>query len=122
MWPRSDLLDLLRIVQPIVQAPMSGFATPALAAAVANAGGLGSLVCVGVPLARVQPQAGEPDMDCEIRAHPAAERHYARNRYQRGSRADCNRDRRSPHRLIFTLVPTWCRHLAADLNYSIVTC
>jgi nitronate monooxygenase len=56
MWPRSDLLDLLEIVQPIVQAPMSGFATPALAAAVANAGGLGSLGCVGVPLARVREQ------------------------------------------------------------------
>ena len=56
MWPRSDLLDLLGIVQPIVQAPMSGFATPALAAAVANAGGLGSLGCVGVPLARVREQ------------------------------------------------------------------
>jgi nitronate monooxygenase len=45
MWPRTDLLELLGISHPIIQAPMSGFATPALAAAVSNAGGLGSLGC-----------------------------------------------------------------------------
>jgi nitronate monooxygenase len=39
MWPRSDFLELLGITHPMVQAPMSGFATPALAAAVCNAGG-----------------------------------------------------------------------------------
>jgi nitronate monooxygenase len=37
------LLELLDIQWPIVQAPMAGTATPALAAAVSNAGGLGSL-------------------------------------------------------------------------------
>jgi nitronate monooxygenase len=41
-WPRA-LTDLLGIAHPIVQAPMAGFSTPALAAAVSNAGGLGSL-------------------------------------------------------------------------------
>ena len=56
MWPRTDLVDLLGIAQPIVQAPMSGFTTPALAAAVSNAGGLGSLGCVGVPAARIREQ------------------------------------------------------------------
>ncbi len=43
MWPRTDLLDLLKLEHPIIQAPMAGSTTPALAAAVSNAGGLGSL-------------------------------------------------------------------------------
>ncbi|CAN0628394.1 Nitronate monooxygenase [Burkholderia multivorans] len=37
------LLRLLGIQKPIIQAPMAGVSTPALAAAVSNAGGLGSL-------------------------------------------------------------------------------
>ena len=37
------LLDLLDIEQPIIQAPMAGISTPAMAAAVSNAGGLGSI-------------------------------------------------------------------------------
>jgi nitronate monooxygenase len=37
------LLHMLGIEKPIVQAPMAGVSTPALAAAVSNAGGLGSL-------------------------------------------------------------------------------
>ena len=45
MWPQSRLTELLGIAHPIVQAPMAGFSTPALAAAVSNAGGLGSLGC-----------------------------------------------------------------------------
>lgn len=44
-WPRNDLTDLLGIEHPIIQAPMASAATPALAAAVSNAGGLGSLGC-----------------------------------------------------------------------------
>src|SRR5271169_7256225 len=39
----AHLLDLLDIQFPIIQAPMAGTATPVLAAAVSNAGGLGSL-------------------------------------------------------------------------------
>ena len=39
----QPLLDLLQIDWPIIQAPMAGTSTPALAAAVANAGGLGSI-------------------------------------------------------------------------------
>ncbi|HEX5079607.1 MAG TPA: nitronate monooxygenase [Geminicoccaceae bacterium] len=42
-WPQTPLTALLGITYPIVQAPMASAATPALAAAVANAGGLGSL-------------------------------------------------------------------------------
>jgi nitronate monooxygenase len=39
----KGLLSRLGIEQPIIQAPMAGTSTPALAAAVSNAGGLGSL-------------------------------------------------------------------------------
>ncbi|MEI7293096.1 nitronate monooxygenase [Paraburkholderia tropica] len=39
----GTLLEILGIEKPIIQAPMAGVATPALAAAVSNAGGLGSL-------------------------------------------------------------------------------
>ncbi|MDP6818731.1 MAG: nitronate monooxygenase [Alphaproteobacteria bacterium] len=42
-WPTNEVCDLLGIEHPIVQAPMASAATPALAAAVSNAGGLGSL-------------------------------------------------------------------------------
>ena len=45
IWPRTDLLDLLGVTHPIIQAPMSGFSSPALVAAVSNAGALGSLGC-----------------------------------------------------------------------------
>jgi nitronate monooxygenase len=38
-----NLLALLGIAKPIIQAPMAGVSTPELAAAVSNAGGLGSL-------------------------------------------------------------------------------
>jgi nitronate monooxygenase len=40
---KRALLQLLGIDKPIIQAPMAGVSTPALAAAVSNAGGLGSL-------------------------------------------------------------------------------
>ena len=48
-WPDNRLTDLLGIAHPIVQAPMKGTTTPALAAAVSNAGGLGSLGCAYLP-------------------------------------------------------------------------
>jgi nitronate monooxygenase len=56
MWPRTDLLKLLDIIHPVIQAPMAGFASPALVAAVCNAGGLGSIGCAGVPPAVVRDQ------------------------------------------------------------------
>src|SRR5205823_2277407 len=49
MWPRTDLIDLLGITHPIIQAPMSGFSAPALVAAVSNAGALGSIGCATLP-------------------------------------------------------------------------
>lgn len=42
-WPRTDLIDLLGVRHPIIQAPMAGASTPEMAAAAATAGGLGSL-------------------------------------------------------------------------------
>jgi nitronate monooxygenase len=45
MWPDRRLLDLLKIEHPIVLAPMAGFMDGNLAAAVSEAGGLGSLPC-----------------------------------------------------------------------------
>ncbi len=39
----NALLEKIGIAVPIVQAPMAGVSTPALAAAVSNAGGLGSI-------------------------------------------------------------------------------
>jgi nitronate monooxygenase len=44
-WPDRRILDLLRIDVPIIQAPMAGADTVALALAVCRAGGLGSLGC-----------------------------------------------------------------------------
>jgi nitronate monooxygenase len=44
MWPNTELTKILGIDYPIIQAPMAGGpTTPELAAAVSNAGGLGSL-------------------------------------------------------------------------------
>ncbi len=45
MWPATRLTGLFGIEHPILQAPMAGSATPALAAAVSGAGGLGALGC-----------------------------------------------------------------------------
>jgi nitronate monooxygenase len=58
-WPDSRLTDLLGIVHPIVQAPMKGTSTPALAAAVSNAGGLGSLGCAGLGAEAIRSTLGE---------------------------------------------------------------
>lgn len=43
MWPSNELTERLGLDWPIIQAPMAGASTPELAAAVSNAGGLGSL-------------------------------------------------------------------------------
>jgi nitronate monooxygenase len=43
MWPTNALTKRLRLRWPIIQAPMGIITTPALAAAVSNAGGLGGL-------------------------------------------------------------------------------
>ena len=43
MWHRTPLTERLGIDYPIIQAPMAGASTPEMAAAVCNAGGVGSL-------------------------------------------------------------------------------
>ena len=45
MWSDRRLLELFQIEHPIVLAPMAGFGTVELAAAVADSGGLGSIGC-----------------------------------------------------------------------------
>jgi nitronate monooxygenase len=59
MWPRTDLIDLLGITHPIIQAPMGGFCGPALVAAVSNAGALGSLPCTLLPAQTARDQIAE---------------------------------------------------------------
>jgi hypothetical protein len=44
-WPDRRLLDLLNIESPIIQAPMAGSDSVALARSVSSAGALGSLAC-----------------------------------------------------------------------------
>ena len=44
-WPDRRILDLFGIESPIILAPMAGPGTAALAIAVSEAGGLGSLPC-----------------------------------------------------------------------------
>jgi NAD(P)H-dependent flavin oxidoreductase YrpB (nitropropane dioxygenase family) len=51
MWPDRRLVDLFKLEHPLVLAPMAGFGTVELAAAVCDAGGLGSIAC-----AAMQPQ------------------------------------------------------------------
>ena len=53
--PRSDILDVLAIERPIVQAPVGGCATPRLVAAVGEAGGIGTLACTWTAPAELAP-------------------------------------------------------------------
>jgi len=59
MWPDTRLLDLLGIEIPIVQAPMANSTGVAMAVAVANAGGLGSLPCAMLKADDVRSRLGE---------------------------------------------------------------
>jgi nitronate monooxygenase len=54
MWPKTELIDLLKIAHPIIQAPMAGASTPELVAAVSNAGGLGSYGGAATPPAKLR--------------------------------------------------------------------
>ncbi|MER8500608.1 nitronate monooxygenase [Mesorhizobium sp. M0204] len=80
MWMRTDLLELLGIEHPIIQAPMSGVTTPELAAAVSNAGALGSLGCGILPAAAIREQltatqhATNRPVNVNFFAHPAPAR------------------------------------------------
>jgi nitronate monooxygenase len=80
MWPRTDLLDLLQIDHPIVQAPMAGSTTPELAAAVSNAGALGSLGCGSMPAAGLRAEiaalrsATNRSFNLNFFAHPVSKK------------------------------------------------
>lgn len=86
IWPRTDLLDLLGITHPIIQAPMSGYAGPALVAAVSNAGALGSLGCGATPNQTAREQIEEirrssnRPFNLNFFAHPAPQFDAARTR------------------------------------------
>ena len=58
MWLDRRLLDLLGIELPIVQAPMAGANGAAMAIAVAEAGGLGSLPCAILDAVKVRAEVG----------------------------------------------------------------
>ncbi len=58
MWPNRGLLDLIGIELPIIQAPMAGATGSAMAIAVGEAGGLGSLPCAMLDAAKVRAEIG----------------------------------------------------------------
>jgi nitronate monooxygenase len=57
-WPDRRLLDLLKLEIPIIQAPMAGFDSVALARGVSSAGALGSLACALLSPDEVREAAG----------------------------------------------------------------
>ena len=59
MWKDRRVTQLCGIEHPIIQAPMGGAAVPSLAAAVANAGGLGSLGTATMAAEERRRQVGE---------------------------------------------------------------
>ncbi|MAG97907.1 MAG: 2-nitropropane dioxygenase [Rhodospirillaceae bacterium] len=93
MWPNRQLLDLVGIDLPIIQAPMAGANGSAMAVAVSEAGGLGSLPCAMLDAAKTraeievirqqtakplnvnffchQPAAPEPDRQATWKQHLA---------------------------------------------------
>jgi nitronate monooxygenase len=58
MWPDRRLMDLIGTELPIVQAPMAGANGAALASAVSEAGGLGSLPCAMLDAAKTRAEIG----------------------------------------------------------------
>ncbi|MGE0151404.1 MAG: NAD(P)H-dependent flavin oxidoreductase [Reyranellaceae bacterium] len=58
MWPDKRLVDLFGIELPIVQAPMAGAQGSAMAIAVSQAGGLGSLPCAMLSLEQARAEIG----------------------------------------------------------------
>lgn len=58
MWPDKRLLDLLQLDIPIIQAPMAGANGSALAIAVSEARGLGSLPCAMLNEDKMRAEAG----------------------------------------------------------------
>jgi nitronate monooxygenase len=87
MWPDRRLVDLLRIEHPILLSPMAGINTVELAAAVCDAGGLGSVACatmepefVAETIRTLRERTNKPfnvNFFCHVPATAAAEREEA---------------------------------------------
>jgi len=81
MWSANALTERLRLKWPIIQAPMGLMSTPALAAAVSNAGGLGGLGMWGLTAEEAargiagfrQQSSGSLNVNYPIWPDPAAE-------------------------------------------------
>lgn len=58
MWPDRRLLDLIGTELPVIQAPMAGSSGSAMAIAVSEAGGLGSLPCATLDAAKARTEIG----------------------------------------------------------------
>ncbi|MCH8301524.1 MAG: nitronate monooxygenase [Proteobacteria bacterium] len=58
MWPDRRLLDLIGTELPLIQAPMAGSSGSAMAIAVSEAGGLGSLPCATLDAAKARTEIG----------------------------------------------------------------
>ena len=75
---RNALLDLLGIRLPIIQAPMAGVSTPEMAAAVMNAGGLGSVALgatdapTGRAMIRAVRERSAGSLNANVFCHPPA--------------------------------------------------
>jgi nitronate monooxygenase len=87
MWSDRRFLDLAGVEHPIIQAPMAGYTTAELIAAVGRAGALGSLGCamasvdqVRTDVLRVRQQTDRPinvNFFCHVPPQPDAERERA---------------------------------------------
>jgi nitronate monooxygenase len=86
-WPDGKIRDLLGIEYPLIQAPMVGADSPELAAAVSEAGGLGSLACAMLSADQIRQSVeafrkstAKPlnlNFFCHEAPHPDAERERA---------------------------------------------
>ena len=69
----NRLLDLLEIETPLIQAPMAGVSTPEMAAAVSEAGALGSIGVGNVDAAAARPMITQRALNVNVFCHaPAA--------------------------------------------------
>lgn len=115
MWPDHRLLELLGIELPIVQAPMAGATGGAMAVAVSEAGGLGSLPCALLDAERARAEIGvirqrtarplNVNFFCHSVPEPDAERaqswHAQFARYRTELGLDPSSDASAPHRAPF---------------------
>ena len=106
MWRDRRLLDLVGLTHPIIQAPMAGPGTAALAIAVSEAGGLGSLPCalssadqIRADLQMIRQQTGRPvnvNFFCHVSPAPDPEREAAWRRRLAPYYAELGLDPNSP--------------------------